>query len=259
MPQSGSLWQLVWCSAGTQMSMNTYTHSHTYPRTECVYHTRLMLCRYTDVNAYILTYIHIRKGRMSLSYSSGAVQVTNTHTHVFTWSYVVCVCGTGVFKTPEGDFHGFQRFFCSKPVLKAVENRFPALNYFENASMCRPLPRLIASFDAMHVYVYVWLGTNILTMCTSNCSFVHFFCLISIHIYLWCGYTYAYHVRTHVLLMWDTCTYDVGHMFLWCGTHVLTMCESICSFAHFFDPFSFWFCNCVYVHLWRVYVCVCVD
>jgi hypothetical protein len=41
---------------------------------------------------------------------------------------------TGVFKIIEGPFHAFQRFANSKLRVKTVEIRFPALNYFENAS-----------------------------------------------------------------------------------------------------------------------------
>jgi hypothetical protein len=42
--------------------------------------------------------------------------------------------GTAILIVIEGQFHAFQRFSSSKLVLKTVESRLAALNYYENGS-----------------------------------------------------------------------------------------------------------------------------
>ncbi len=51
---------------------------------------------------------------------------------------------TAILIIIEGQFQLFQRFSCSKLVLKTAESRFDALNYYENGSTSSSLIHTVA-------------------------------------------------------------------------------------------------------------------
>jgi hypothetical protein len=61
-------------------------------------------------------------------------------------SYAQNKIHTAILIIIKGQFQVFQRFSSSKLVLKTVESRFAALNYYENGSM----------HDLMHVKSWPW-------------------------------------------------------------------------------------------------------
>jgi hypothetical protein len=84
----------------------------------------------------------------------------------------MCVRTTAILIMTEGQFQIFQRFPSSNLVLKAVESRFAALNYYENGSTtCRirktpPYPCAYGCHTATFVRVCVRV---LLCMCRFIC------------------------------------------------------------------------------------------
>ncbi len=64
----------------------------------------------------------------------------------------------------EGQFQAFQRFPSTKLVLKTVESRFAALNYYENGSTWTKRQRhVILIRTYIHTYIHTWLHTYVHT------------------------------------------------------------------------------------------------
>ncbi len=86
----------------------------------CMYYSSMMKFNPVHYEPVIHTYIHA----YIHTYTIPVLQ--HTHTHYDTAIPIII----------EGQFQVFQRFSCSKLVLKTVESCFVAFNYYGNGSMC---------------------------------------------------------------------------------------------------------------------------